>query len=275
MKVVVCLSTIPSRMEGLPYAIRQIQAQTFQPNQIYLYLPKWSKREKREYPLPPEFHYDRLKIIRCEDYGPITKLYPVLEREKDPETIIITLDDDIEYPNDTIEKLVFYCQLQPDAAIGGTGFTIGPWYNPYIKVFHPNKLVQTNIIEGFNACAYRRKFFDSDLIDYKDAPEEAFYHDDVWISGYLSLRGIPRLVCPGINVKIRKLANPLSGNMIICTYRFFKTVNYLRSKGAFSEHQNTTHFPEWAILILLGLFFLVLVLLSLITPSKPQHQMNG
>jgi hypothetical protein len=37
--------------------------------------------------------------------GPASKLIPVLEIETDPETVIITIDDDVQYPIQFVEEL--------------------------------------------------------------------------------------------------------------------------------------------------------------------------
>ncbi|KAJ3301547.1 hypothetical protein HDU76_005721, partial [Blyttiomyces sp. JEL0837] len=43
-----------------------------------------------------------LVVQRTADYGPATKLLGALEVEKDPETIIITVDDDCDYHHDMV-----------------------------------------------------------------------------------------------------------------------------------------------------------------------------
>lgn len=47
-------------------------------------------------------------------------------------------------------------------------------------------------------CAYavQTAFFDRKLWQYKDVPDGARWMDDVWISGNLARRGVPRLVVP-------------------------------------------------------------------------------
>jgi hypothetical protein len=51
-----------------------------------------------------------ITVNRCQDVGPLTKLLPaVLAEEKgDPDTIIITVDDDQVYPPDTVKYLAWY-----------------------------------------------------------------------------------------------------------------------------------------------------------------------
>ena len=186
MRVVVSLSTIPSRIKTLNTVLKSLLNQTYPIDLIYINLPYWSKREDCEYPLPDLYNFStQIRILRCEDHGPITKLYPVLAEETDPETLIITVDDDCNYSTDGIETLVRWAEEFPDAAIGSAGITVGRWYNYLGYVRNTSKVTPVSILEGYSGCAYRRKFFQDDLIDYNDAPKEAFYHDDFWISGYL------------------------------------------------------------------------------------------
>lgn len=123
MRVVVSLSTIPSRVKYLSEAIESLLKQSYSIDRIYINLPYRSLRENVEYPLLEEDFLDpRVTILRCEDRGPITKLYPVLDVENDPQTIIITVDDDIHYPQDRIQTLVDWAERNIQMQLlGGLG----------------------------------------------------------------------------------------------------------------------------------------------------------
>jgi hypothetical protein len=49
-----------------------------------------------------------------------------------------------------------------------------------------------DILEAFRANIYKRSFFDS-LDELRNIPPECVMTDDIWISAYLSRRGIPRV----------------------------------------------------------------------------------
>lgn len=49
---------------------------------------------------------------------------------------------------------------------------------------------------GCAGIMIKPKFFTEEFFDYKKAPEEAFFVDDIWISGNLARRDIPRYVIP-------------------------------------------------------------------------------
>lgn len=242
MRVVVSLSTIPTRVPYLHRIINQLQNQTYPIDKIYLNIPYYSNREKREYPpLPDNLNLKNVQVIRCEDRGPITKLYPVLQYETHDDTIIITLDDDVSYIPTRVETLVKWCRLYPNSALAATGYIIGNWYNYFGHIECPEKITTVSIIEGYSGCAYRRKFFNTDLLDYSGAPKESYYHDDVWISGYLALQNIDRLVHPEFFLdwknNLGRLPAGLSDDIYSTITKFFPVVNHFKNKGVFNEPQ--------------------------------------
>jgi hypothetical protein len=52
------------------------------------------------------------------------------------------------------------------------------------------------VITGCGSYFVRPRFFDQSLWDYSGAPPVAFYIDDIWISAWLSRRGVKRYVVP-------------------------------------------------------------------------------
>lgn len=270
MRIVVSLSTLPSRVPYLSGIIHCLLNQTCSIDRIYVNLPYWSRREKCEYPLPELEENERIKIIRCEDHGPITKLYPVLKYERDPQTIIVTVDDDIQYIPERIETLVHWAELYPQAAIGGTGFIAGPWWSFYGTVHRTVEITPVSVLEGFSGCAYRRGFFKDDLIDFTGAPPEAFYNDDVWISGYLAKRGIPRLVHPSNREFLvdQRLPGALSANKIVVVRRILPVIAYFYNQGLFREEQVVALWKTAGFWILIvTLLLLILLTYFLIRPN--------
>ncbi len=273
MRIVVSLSTVPSRVQHLPKIIQCLLQQTCPVDMIYLNIPVWSKREKCEYPVPKFLDTTKVKVIRCDDHGPITKLYPVLKYERDPETLIITVDDDIEYIPERIATLVHWAKKYPQAAIGGTGFIAGPWWSFYGTVHRPQEITPVSVIEGFSGCAYRRGFFKDDLIDYTGAPDGAFYNDDVWISGYLAQRGIPRLVHPsqGEFLVDQRLPGALSANKPGVVKKILPVIAHFYNQGLFREEQVVTPWRTagfWVLLVLLLLLLFVAWILIRTLPPR-------
>jgi len=200
-KVIISLTTIPSRIHHIFPTLNSLLLQHKPADRIYLNLPNTSIREGRSYAVPASIMNDtRVTIHMTEkDYGPITKLLPTLELEKDPETMIITVDDDIIYPPDMVERLIGHHTTHPEAALGFRSWNIPPSgmvKDSRILFAHQiRQPVKVDILEGMSGVLYLRKHFHRDFF-CEDLPEEGFYVDDVCISGYLEKQGVARYLVP-------------------------------------------------------------------------------
>lgn len=219
-RIVVTMTTLPGREDLITRACKSIMAQSIKPDVIYLTLPKISRRLKCPYSPMPDLIQQACIIIEPEtDFGPITKLYGALASESDPETIIISCDDDIIYPPQLFETLLEKSYLQPEACICGSGLlvkygmTFNSTYTNMDKFHQLNGLAgflpppsgrKVDIICGAAGTLYKRKFFGSmaecteKLFEVSLSDMDILCNDDVLISGYLQSRGIDRMVFPSI-----------------------------------------------------------------------------
>jgi hypothetical protein len=117
-RVVLTLTTMPHHLPLLQPALESLLAQSLPADKIYLNIPEGrNKRTNMSYDEEIQKHNivfpKGITVNRCQDVGPLTKLLPaVLAEEKgDPNTIIITVDDDQVYMPDTVKYLVWYVQL--------------------------------------------------------------------------------------------------------------------------------------------------------------------
>jgi len=216
MKKIVSFTTIPSRIENINKTIDSIQNQTIKPDIMYVCIPyKCRRQEKKEY-IIPEFikEYINVKIIRTKyDYGPSMKLLPVLEHEKDPESIIITIDDDHIYSKEFIKTLINYSKIYPDSALGFNGWNVKPLINRKKYEFINKTMSEptgADVLEGYGGVLYKRKFFNEEIFRYEGFPEIAFNVDDVWISAHLAKNNIKRIVLPGVYCKGHGSPKPLN-----------------------------------------------------------------
>jgi hypothetical protein len=108
MRVVVTLTTIPSREESIIKTIESIQCGSLKPDAIYVNLPNWYPRFKScpDPNLEPKLKSLGVIVNPCEDYGVLTKLIPVLKIETDPATLLVIVDDDMNYQPRFLEGLV-------------------------------------------------------------------------------------------------------------------------------------------------------------------------
>jgi len=176
MRVVVSLTTLPSRLEKetiIP-TLKTAHKQTRKPDAVYLGLPKISKRLGTSYPEPSDKIKELCTIVRLEkDFGPVCKILGGLYAESDPSTIIITFDDDNLYPENFIEEMLKKHLERPKAAIGSSGAFIGnfPGYFAYIRNAPkkryeawwgapvPEKGIKTDILCGYSGVLYLRGMF--------------------------------------------------------------------------------------------------------------------
>ncbi|MEM0354166.1 MAG: hypothetical protein QXW79_01155 [Thermoplasmata archaeon] len=208
MRVVASLTTIPYNYSTLLVTLKTLLNQTYRLDAIYLGLPKNCRRLNKEYPPIPSEIAEICTIVPCEDFGPITKLYGALVSEEDPDTVIITFDDDDKYAENLVEILLKHHLEFPNAAVGfGNRFnhkivdtdlpleeldTFGNIYSV------PNEGLNVDFLYGYSGVLYVRKFFPAkeklimDFFNYAFIDNDAYCNDDVIISGYLSMHNIER-----------------------------------------------------------------------------------
>jgi len=265
-RVVVSLTTLPSRINGVARTLRSILNQTLVPDKIYLNLPvRTSKGEK--YKIPPNLEklmktHSIIKINRPrKDYGPGTKLYPTLTHEKGPNTRIITIDDDSIYPRKTIKYLVETSLKRPDDALAYSAWNINTkkfGIEDYTELGGPyvNDLTWTwgrecspgymDIIEGWGGALYIRKFFMDGKKDERkkfiemmtQGPKACFFVDDVWISAWLAKKGIhiyivekdflPKHTTKDLNVTLHGSSQVLNRNSECAKFysKIFKNIGF-------------------------------------------------
>jgi len=221
-RVIASLTTLPDRIANLEPTIRSLLEQTRPPDEIVLTIPQFSIRQNRAYSVPPYLkQIPRLRILRCEkDWGPATKFIPLIQEELSADrgqTLIMVVDDDRTYPRDALEIFLHYHQQMPDAALCFRGGLIPRnfvWFMP--KIYRASQIREVKrvaVITGTASYLIQPRFFDSALWDYSDAPESAFYMDDIWISAQLDRRGVKKYVVPAS--RMMRSAREQSGTMTL------------------------------------------------------------
>jgi hypothetical protein len=232
-RVVVTLGSFGCRAGRLGATIHSLLNQSTRPDRIYVSLPLALTRRvggdgeacdpvtpAGEGPLPGELAAledavgrDVLVVLHPPDWGPATKLLPVLAIETHPQTVLVVVDDDVVYDPRTVGALV-------DAVVASAAGP-APARAPFAAPGRPacfcceepksfglglhrwtHTRTAPGLCEGY-PCAYageaflRAHFPDLGLFDYSTAPAGCRLHDDVWIGGYLWARGRqPVLLAP-------------------------------------------------------------------------------
>ena len=204
-RVIASLSTVPDRIGNLEPTIRSLLKQTRPPDEIVLAIPEFSVREQRPYVVPKYIsQLPRVRILHCaEDWGPATKFIGAIRDELAAgreNTLIMVVDDDRLYPRDALETYLYYSEQLPNAALCFRGAAMPStldWDDA--KMIYAKDLREPRpvaVITGCGSYLVQPRFFDQSLWDYSGAPPVAFYIDDIWISAWLSRRGVKRYVIP-------------------------------------------------------------------------------
>lgn len=231
-RVVISLTTVPGRYDKLLNTLSYLKQQDYPVSAIYLTIPAISRRFGKAYPDPPPEITKLVTVVRIEkDYGPICKIIGALINEPDPDTLIITCDDDIVYSPNLVSSLVRESKTHPNSAVGGSGLFLSGGLTLYSyhchSVYHRNFLLDFHIPDhgrdveilcGFSGVLYPRSAFPQaqseeeldELLRYTDHSMDIFLNDDVLLSAWMSHQGYRRVV-----VKDTPLADEyrlLSGN---------------------------------------------------------------
>lgn len=296
MRVVASLTTIPGREKKLLRTLRSLHAQTYKLDAIYLGIPQRSRRLGLPYPEFSQQIKDMCTIVICDaDYGPGTKIIGGLISESDPDTVIITFDDDVIYSPILVSKLVELHKKHPESALGSSGILLkhgfpfystisncpGHWNAMTGFTIDPQVGRKVDALCGFSSVLYVRKFFPTserlfdEFLRYPLLDDDVYYNDDIMISAYLSLKNTDRRVFDGIPlVNENKIHDPeidgddtnaISFDKVAFLQRFRRAITKTTEWGFFktTEPVSTDETIGWRILILI-LIILGLIVLGII-----------
>jgi hypothetical protein len=244
MRVVVSLTTIPSRISGLEPTINSLLAQSRKPDEIALNLPRTCLKEKCGYDIPA-WLWEKVSIYQCDrDYGPATKSFPAFLREQDPETRIITVDDDVIYSDNTVELLMKNISKSEDCIIGIMG-AIWEKEGRHGSLFvHSEKVNGTECVVdtlgGYRGVCYRRGLIKNDIFsDFDSVCEIAgrvLLDDDAFMARYFEKNSIRRYVVAGMESKS-------DGELGFCNFEFASVPD---GSGIFMNKSAGHHLGEHA-----------------------------
>ena len=190
-RVILTLTTLPDRIKNMKPILERLTTLSYPNYEIHLNVPFVYLKNNEEYQIPDfisEFDTNILKVFRTDDYGPITKILPTIKRIEDPETIIITVDDDLNYMDGFIEYHLEKRKEYPNAAIGFAGIgAIGGNCHFCTTV---EKDVRVKMLEGYKTVSYKRKFFQSDYEEFT----KGSWNDDIINSAYMGKNYIEKIV---------------------------------------------------------------------------------
>lgn len=200
---VITLTTIPSRLaatydEGIKKCIGSLMNQKYPGNyEIHFNIPYTLKHTGEAYTIPQwlkDLQGVKLKLFRTEDYGPITKLYPTVERTTDENTIIVVTDDDLVYHPEMLIEQVKNQHRFSQSSVGYDGIDCWePTFNDVRDHFITahRKNIRVKVLQHYKTISYKRSYFKEDFRPFMD--EYYQWNDDLLMSAYLGKHNIKRI----------------------------------------------------------------------------------
>ena len=187
--VIVSLTTFPPRISQLHLMLKSILWQTCPPEKIIVWL------SEQEFPgrlndLPEELKRLMAKGIAfrfvSENFRSHKKYHYVFREY--PDSKVITVDDDLIYPRNTVERLLSLSYQYPDTVCGnvirkihmdGNSFSV---YRKWTKVFTmPVNSSLQNVAIGCGGIYYPPHWYGEELFDWKIISEHCPSADDLWL----------------------------------------------------------------------------------------------
>ena len=205
-ELILSLTSYSARMYDIHYAIYSLFTQNLKPNKIILWLGK-EQFPNEDKDLPKrilEFTKHGLEIKYTKDLRSYTKLLPTLKEY--PNSIIVTADDDIFYPQDWLERLYNSWIDNKDCVICHRAHRIRLKNNkilPYKK--WDQEIISKddsfyNFLTGVGGVLYPPNIFYKDILNEKLFMKLTPKNDDIWFWAMTVLN----------NKKIKVVDNPMN-----------------------------------------------------------------
>ena len=200
--VIATLTTAPDRIQLIEPVLQSLTSgQSRPPDEIHLNIPHRFARTGAEYIIPDFIKNYPVKVFRCEDEGPGTKLIPTIRRTAANANVwFFVVDDDIRHLPEALKTLLGFAKKNPQAAYGyADNYLYRKWSPPDGSV---------DILCGFGGFLVHRSFFGTDFEDYLSkalSNKSCRFHDDVYFSNYLALKNISRFRVATSEVSLNRM----------------------------------------------------------------------
>ena len=162
-KVIVSLTSIPSRFEKLPAIVEALSQQMC--HEIWVNIPKKYTRFPEWDGQVPDLGSDsKVKLNRpSEDWGPGTKFIgPALASDAD---LIVYVDDDTVYDQRLVMNLLKWHRTDPESAWGMSGFKFEDYFKGQYPRVHGEPL---DVIEGYGGVIVKAEWIRNLIPEFKE-----------------------------------------------------------------------------------------------------------
>lgn len=198
--VIITLTTSPIRLSKITSVLATLDLEYI--TKINIVLPDLYGSKKEDYGIIPEnlINFPKVNIIRIpNDYGPITKMLPTIEIEKNKSSYIISIDDDVCYPMGMIRELIYQKTINHPKAVLTMGSESMPFYSLVkgMKENWPEKKQKRpfiDLVEGWSSILYHPKAVNTKcMLKLSELSKKCMLSDDFVISYALAVAGIKRV----------------------------------------------------------------------------------
>ena len=212
--VVVSMTTIPSRIHALPRVVDSLLLQNHPVAEIRLYIP-WSYRRFPNQSIDIDDIDPRVTVVRVdEDLGPLTKVAFAVEEFRDQAVLVLACDDDMAYEQTWVQRFIQAYLKNPHCCLVQSGgflnqfSSVSQTFCSEPRAKHKGFYYRLRRVLSLGRWKPRSPFVESGFVDvgegwagflvnpdwfdneFKAIPEQIRLVDDIWISAYLSSRGI-------------------------------------------------------------------------------------
>jgi hypothetical protein len=251
-KIIVSLTSIPSRINTLWICIESLLRQTVKPDEIILWLADSQFNGLSSLPNSLiELQRRGLTIRFCDDLKAHKKYYYSFKEY--PDDIVITVDDDAVYSSNTIKELLAIHNKFPNCICCNFAFLItfndkglinstSKWPGIFTNII--NKPTDLLLPVGVSGVLYPPKSINNEVFNKEVFKEICFYNDDLWLKvmSILNNTKVIQTACfPGhffgikgtqeealLNYNIAQNGNDIQFNALIKKYKLKprKKINY-------------------------------------------------
>lgn len=192
-EIIISLTTHGRRLHDVCYTIESLMQQTCPANRIVLWLDHITMSQKLPVALKKQMNRG-LEIYETPDIRSYTKLIPTLKAF--PDATIITVDDDVIYDFDLIERLIMAHQTTPDAIyacrIHSMEFDNNGNLLPYHKWgFTKASIPKRHFATGVGGVLYPPGSLGTEVLNEKVFLNICPTGDDIWFTAMAKLNGTP------------------------------------------------------------------------------------